>query len=144
MLPVTCCWPALEMFFLAAFTAAQQEGSCDAPPPDAAYAADPPCYFPTEFLAVPVLSVRPETHNSKVVRFGLPDGVSLNLPVSSAIVLDAPVKEGKNVARPYNPISPNSQLGSFDLLVKVYRPCGPFPAGGVLSQWLDTVKVRSS
>ena len=108
------------MFLLAAFAAAQQEGSCDAPPPDAAYAADPPCYFPTEFLAVPVLSVRPETHNSKVVRFGLPDGVSLNLPVSSAIVLDTPVKEGKNVARPYNPISPNSQLGSFDLLVKVY------------------------
>ena len=30
------------------------------------------------------------------------------------------------------------------MLVKVYRPVGPFPAGGVLSQWLDTVKVGDS
>jgi cytochrome-b5 reductase len=111
----------------------QEQGSCDAPPPDATYAADPPCFFPTEFLAVPVLSVRQETHNSKVLRFGLPEGVSLSLPVSSAIVLNAPMADGKSIARPYNPISSNDQLGSFDLLVKVY------PEGKV-SQYVNSLK----
>jgi cytochrome-b5 reductase len=88
---------------------------------------------PTEFLAVPVLSVRQETHNSKVLRFGLPEGVSLSLPVSSAIVLNAPMADGKSIARPYNPISSNDQLGSFDLLVKVY------PEGKV-SQYVNSLK----
>ena len=118
---------------LVALATTQEQGSCDAPPPDATYAADPPCFFPMEFLAVPVLSVRQETHNSKVIRFGLPEGVSLSLPVSSAIVLNAPMADGKSVARPYNPISSNAQLGSFDLLVKVY------PEGKV-SRYIDALK----
>ena len=118
---------------LVALAATQEQGSCDAPPPDATYAADPPCFFPTEFLAVPVLSVRQETHNSKVIRFGLPEGVSLSLPVSSAIVLNAPMADGKSVARPYNPISSNDQLGSFDLLVKVYPE-------GKASRYIDGLK----
>ena len=118
---------------LVALAAAQEQGSCDAPPPDATYAADPPCFFPTEFLAVPVLSVRQETHNSKVIRFGLPEGVSLSLPVSSAIVLNAPMADGKSVARPYNPISSNDQLGSFDLLVKLYPE-------GKASRYIDGLK----
>ena len=118
---------------LVALATTQEEGSCDAPPPDAMYAADPPCFFPTEFLAVPVLSVRQETHNSKRLRFGLPAGVSLSLPVSSAIVLNAPMADGKSVARPYNPISSSDQLGSFDLLVKVY------PEGKV-SRYIDSLK----
>ena len=45
-----------------------------------------------------------------MIRFGLPEGVSLSLPVSSAIVLNAPMADGKSVARPYNPISSNDQL----------------------------------
>jgi len=99
------------------------EPSCAAVPPDAQWAAEPPCYFPTEFLPVPVRSVRSDTHNSKVITFALPEGVSLNLPVSSAIVMSAPGSgaDGKDVARPYNPISPNSLLGAFDLLIKVYE-----------------------
>ena len=118
---------------LVTLATAQEQGSCDAPPPDATYAADPPCFFPTEFLAAPLLSVRQETHNSKVLRFGLPEGVSLRLPVSSAIVLNAPMADGKSIARPYNPISSNDQRGSFDLLVKVY------PEGKV-SRYLDSLR----
>ena len=34
-----------------------------------------PCYFPaSQTLSVPVLAVRSETHNSKVITFGLPAG----------------------------------------------------------------------
>jgi len=100
------------------------------------YASDPPCYFPTTLLEVPVMGVREDTYNSKVITFGLPEGTSLNLPVSSAIVMNAPGagKKGENVTRPYNPISANSQLGSFDLLVKVYEE-------GVVSKFADGLQV---
>jgi len=103
-------------------TARADEPACAAIPPGSTYAAEPPSYFPTEFLEVPVLSVRHETHNSKVVTFALPEGVSLELPISSAIVMNAPGAgpEGKDVARPYNPISSNEVRGSFELLIKVY------------------------
>ena len=57
----------------------------------------------------------------------------MSLPVSSAIVLNAPIADGKSVARPYNPISSNDQLGSFDLLVKVYPD-------GKASRYIDGLK----
>lgn len=86
------------------------------------YASEPPCFFPTSFYEVAVKAVRQATHNSKVISFVLPDGASLNLPVSSAIVMNAPGvgKDGKDGAKPYNPISSNDHIGSFDLLVKTY------------------------
>lgn len=94
-----------------------------AAPPDAVYATDdPPCYFPTDWLPVPVLAVREETADSKVITFGLPAKKSLSLPISSCILMkaDGAGKDGKDVIKPYNPISSNNVLGSFDLLVKVY------------------------
>ena len=69
----------------------------DLPPlhklPDVAYAyATPsePGYFPTELVRVPVVDVKEETHNSKVITFGLPDDASLDLPVSSALLMHVP------------------------------------------------------
>lgn len=110
--------------------------TCTLPPKDAKYASDPPCYFPTSFLEVPVKSIRDETHDSKVITFALPDEVSLNAPVSSAILMK--VKgvgpNGKDVIRPYNPISDSAILGSFDLLIKVY-------SDGKASKFVDGLKV---
>jgi len=106
--------------------AAPDEAICDADTGKCTgafeYASDPPCFFPTSFYEVAVKSVKQETHNSKVITFALPDGASLNLPVSSAIVMNAPGigKGGKDVAKPYNPVSHNDVMGSFDLLVKSY------------------------
>lgn len=99
------------------------------------YASQPPCYFPTTFLDVTVKEVKQDTHNSKVITFQLPDGESLNLPVSSAILMNAPEygKGGKDVFKPYNPISSNDVQGSFDLLVKVYE-------AGVVSKFADSLK----
>jgi cytochrome-b5 reductase len=103
---------------LAAAAIAAQD--CPAAPEGSSYASEG-CYFPTTFLEVPVRAVRQETHDTKVITFGLPDGVSLNLPVSSAILMKAPgVKAGKDAVRPYNPISSHLQKGSFDLLIKSY------------------------
>jgi len=100
------------------------------------YAADPPCYFPTTWLDVPVTAVRQDTHNSKIVSFGIPNEGSLNLPVSSAIMMNAPGfgPGGKDVMKPYNPISDHRIKGSFDLVVKVY------PTGRA-SKFVDLLKV---
>ena len=103
---------------------------------------DPVGYFPTEFLEVPVIGIRDETHNSKVFTFGLPRDVSLNLPVSSAILLNVPPptttsddgKKKRPVLRPYNPISSNESLGSFSLLVKVYP-------GGAAGEYVGGLSV---
>jgi cytochrome-b5 reductase len=98
-----------------------------AKPEGATYATDdPPCYFPTDFVAVPVRAVREVTADSRVITFGLPEGVSLSLPVSSCILMKATGagKDGADVIKPYNPISPNTVKGSFDLLIKIY------PGGG--------------
>ena len=124
------------LVLLALGSSSAEEGSCQAPPPDATYASDPPCYFPTEFLEVPVRAVRQDTHDSYVVTFGLPDGVSLNLPISSAILMKAvgAGKDGKDVIKPYNPISSNLVTGSFDLLVKSY-------AEGTASRWVAGLKA---
>lgn len=119
--------------------AEQSDETCDAKTGKCAgleYAFDPPCYFPTTFHDVRVKDVRQETHNSKIISFELPEGMSLNLPVSSAILMNAPGygKDGKDVFKPYNPVSSNSDLGSFDLLVKSYEK-------GVVSKYADTLKL---
>lgn len=122
-----------------AVTRAQQgDETCDAKTGKCGgleYASDPPCYFPTTFHSTSVKEVRKDTHNSKVITFELPEGVPLNLPVSSAIMMNAPGadKNGKDVARPYNPITPNTVLGSFDLLIKSYDQ-------GVVSKFADALK----
>ena len=113
---------------------------CPAAPADATYATDNPrCYFPTNWLEVPVRAVRQETADSKVITFGMPDGVSLSLPVSSCILMnavEAGAKDGKavDVIKPYNPISSNAVTGSFDLLIKSY-------AGGSASKWAGNLAV---
>lgn len=100
------------------------------------YATSPPCYFPTTLLEVPVTGVKQLTATTKLISFGLPDGVSLNLAVSAAILMNVPGggKDGKDLVRPYNPVSPNTQLGSFDLLVKIYPE-------GIASKYIDKLQV---
>lgn len=113
-------WPVVAAALCIAAVHGAEE--CVAPPVGSEYAHDPPSFFPTSFHEVPVLAVKQETHNTKRITFLLPEGVSLNLPVSSAIAMNAPGtgEDGKDVVRAYNPISPNSMLGQFELLVKVY------------------------
>ncbi|XP_037276749.2 NADH-cytochrome b5 reductase 3 [Rhipicephalus microplus] len=46
------------------------------------------------------------------------------------------------IVRPYTPVSPCDRRGTFDIIVKVYRAgvCPQFPQGGVMSQFLDSLK----
>lgn len=137
-----CLGESLLVCFIVAWVAvaAPSDETCDAETGKCSggfeYASEPPGFFPTTWYEVLVKEVRRETHNSKIITFSLPDGGSLNLPVSSALLLNAPGagKGGKDVMKPYNPVSGNNIMGSFDLLVKTY-------AEGQATKFLDNAKV---
>ena len=115
-------------------TFAQSTLEFEAPPADAKYATMPPnqCYFPSsQFIKVPLISIKQATHNSSILQFALPPNTSLNLTVSSCIMMQA---THKDQAKPYNPISSNETLGSFSILVKHYN-------GGSVSTFAKALNV---
>lgn len=94
------------------------------------------CQFTKIFTQVPLLrrwQISPTTH---VLRFGLPNPEqSLQLPTCAALLFQGPRAtddDGEDetlVIRPYTPISTNTQIGSFDVLIKDY-------GGNTLSNYL--------
>ena len=91
-------------------------------------------------MALPLVARREYNHDSTVYTFGLPEGQSLSLPVCACILLKAPGRgrkegggkddfDGSDAVRPYTPMSDNSVLGKFELLVKRYD-------GGAVSSYL--------
>jgi cytochrome-b5 reductase len=106
------------------------------------------CVIPTSWLALPLLAKREYNHNSTIYTFGLPDNKSLSLPVCACLLLKAPGKgrkdgggkddfDGSDAARPYTPISDNSMLGKFELLIKRYE-------GGAVSQYLHSLEPQAT
>ena len=77
------------------------------------------CFFPTEFHDAPLVAVKEYNHDTKIFTFGLPAGVSLDLPVCACILVKGANQDGEPAIRPYTPTSSNEQKGSFDLMVKV-------------------------
>jgi cytochrome-b5 reductase len=102
-------------------------------PPTRRYAST--CFFPTSWLAVPLISATTYNHDTKIFEFGLPAGRSLDLPVCACLLLRAGVDaDGEDIVRQYTPISANSTVGSFQLMVKVYDQ-------GVASQHLAGMAI---
>ena len=87
------------------------------------------CYLPTEWTELPLLTKTAVSHDTDRYDFGLPDKTPLALPVCACILMQTP--EGD--VRPYTPISDDSQLGSFTLLVKRY-------AQGKAAQYLHALE----
>jgi len=103
------------------------------------------CFLPTTWVELPLLEKTEVNHDSTVYAFGLPEGKSLNLPVCACILMLAPGRgrkegggkedwDGSDAVRPYTPMSDNSMLGKFELLVKRYD-------GGAVSQWLHGLEI---
>jgi cytochrome-b5 reductase len=91
---------------------------CAAPTPSAT--ASP--LSPAEFRSFPLINVYDESADTKVFRFALPEGdQELGMTLSSCIVLRFVNKDGKEITRPYTPISRLHQRGYFELLVKNYK-----------------------
>ncbi|KAL6066413.1 NADH-cytochrome b5 reductase 1 [Balamuthia mandrillaris] len=73
-------------------------------------------------------------HNTRIFRFSLPkpDDV-LGLPIGQHMSFRC-IIDGKEVYRPYTPISSDDDLGYFDLLIKVYPK-------GQMSSYFDRMEV---
>lgn len=114
-------------------------------------------------MEVQLIERTPLSHDVVQLRFGLPSKNSnLGLPVGKCIKVFGPnkagVKQGEwngrpdsetgedEIERKYTPTSSDSDLGYFDLVVKVYEPNVPprFPDGGKISTHLGSLAVGDS
>jgi NAD(P)H-flavin reductase len=87
----------------------------------------------------PLLEKKVLNHDTILLKFGGDAGLS----IGQHIAIRAQI-EGQEVVRKYTPISPIGQRDSFDLLIKIYRPIPRFPKGGLMTQWLDQLRVGDS
>eukprot|EP00475_Leptophrys_vorax_P028120 TRINITY_DN404_c0_g2_i1.p1 TRINITY_DN404_c0_g2~~TRINITY_DN404_c0_g2_i1.p1 ORF type:complete len:307 (-),score=85.93 TRINITY_DN404_c0_g2_i1:581-1501(-) len=78
---------------------------------------------PAEFRAFTVRNVQALSHNTSRIVLDLPADQSLQLSIASCVVIRAPGvgEEGKDVIRPYTPVTTNRDLGHFDFVIKKYR-----------------------
>lgn len=86
------------------------------------------------------------SHDTRRFRFALPSCEHvLGLPIGQHIYLSARV-DGNLVVRPYTPVSSDDDKGYVDLVVKIYfKDVNPkFPAGGKMSQYLESLKINDT
>jgi cytochrome-b5 reductase len=60
------------------------------------------------------------SHNTKLLKFQIPDHQPLGLPVGRHLSVMAHI-DGNKVMRPYTPVSRPDEIGSFSLLIKAYE-----------------------
>eukprot|EP00591_Stephanopyxis_turris_P013487 CAMPEP_0195510038 /NCGR_PEP_ID=MMETSP0794_2-20130614/2798_1 /TAXON_ID=515487 /ORGANISM="Stephanopyxis turris, Strain CCMP 815" /LENGTH=284 /DNA_ID=CAMNT_0040637387 /DNA_START=167 /DNA_END=1021 /DNA_ORIENTATION=- len=94
------------------------------------------CQFGEEWTSVALNKVDQISEDTKVFTFKTPDtSKPLNLPTCACILARAGKDtEGNPFIRPYTPVSSNSMIGEFELMVKIYPD-------GNLSQHMDRMKV---
>ena len=85
------------------------------------------------FTKFHILDIIKVSYNTKLFRFEIPFGKSLNLPIGRHLSVRAHVN-GTNVTRAYTPTSKPNQKGYFDLLIKRYEY-------GKLSSYVHTLKI---
>jgi len=87
-----------------------------------ALAKDETALDPKNFKKFQLLEIYPVSHNTNRYRFALEhEDQKLGLNVASCLVVKAPIGEnGKDVIRPYTPVSDTEDTGFFDLVVKEY------------------------
>uniref|UniRef100_A0A7N5P059 NADH-cytochrome b5 reductase n=1 Tax=Ailuropoda melanoleuca TaxID=9646 RepID=A0A7N5P059_AILME len=98
----------------------------------------PDIKYPLRLIDKEVIS-----HDTRRFRFALPSPQHvLGLPVGQHIYLSARI-DGNLVIRPYTPVSSDDDKGFVDLVIKVYfKDTHPkFPAGGKMSQYLESMKI---
>lgn len=92
-----------------------------------------------EYKPYPLIEKTVVSHNTRLFKFGLPsESDTLGLPLGRHISLCATI-DGNAVRRPYTPVSPDSEIGYFELLIKVY----PEPYG-TMSRYMDSLQLGDS
>lgn len=78
-------------------------------------------FTPDTFKPFKLVASRYESHDTRRLFFALDDPEDcFSIPVSSCVVAKFTDADGKDVVRPYTPITSNSTKGHFELLVKRY------------------------
>merc|ERR1711972_118657 len=95
---------------------------------------------PNKTVSLPLIKITQVSHDTKIFRFGLPEGFRLGLPVGQHVNTKAKI-DGKLVIRSYTPISSDDDIGFVDLLIKVYYPNERFPEGGKMTQYINNLKI---
>merc|ERR1712106_859014 len=95
---------------------------------------------PNKTVTLPLVKVTEVSHDTKIFRFGLPEGNRLGLPVGQHVNVKARIND-KLVIRSYTPISSDDDIGYVDLLIKVYLPNERFPEGGQMTQYMNALKL---
>lgn len=75
-------------------------------------------------------------YNTKIIKFQLPENHTLGMPVASCLSV-ATADESNPLSRPYTPISQDTDVGFFTLMVKKY-------AKGPMSTYLHSLKPGDS
>eukprot|EP00877_Chromochloris_zofingiensis_P000050 jgi/Chrzof1/10045/Cz04g25060.t1 len=90
---------------------------------------------PQQFQTLPLAKIEHITHNVRRYVFSLPDAkMRVGLPTGQHISFWAKDADGKDVYRPYTPVTDDDTLGSVSFVIKVYPT-------GKMSQILDKLTV---
>eukprot|EP01017_Pseudomicrothorax_dubius_P045193 TRINITY_DN777_c0_g1_i9.p1 TRINITY_DN777_c0_g1~~TRINITY_DN777_c0_g1_i9.p1 ORF type:complete len:321 (+),score=51.26 TRINITY_DN777_c0_g1_i9:105-1067(+) len=100
-------------------------------------------------IEVPLVKRIQISHDTYIFQYGLPkEEMRLGLFAGEHIAIQETVKtpeepEGEVIYRKYTPVSGLDERGSFDLLVKIYRPNThpKFPEGGMLTPLLEKMQI---
>ncbi|KAJ9467614.1 NADH-cytochrome b5 reductase 2 [Diplonema papillatum] len=80
-----------------------------------------PSFSPSEFRKFKLINRKTATHDTQVLTFALPStNHVMGMTVASCIVTKYTDADGKDVIRPYTPITKEQTKGAFELLVKKY------------------------
>ncbi|GFR42021.1 hypothetical protein Agub_g2837 [Astrephomene gubernaculifera] len=94
-----------------------------------------PFLDPNAFKPLPLAAKKYITHNTVLMRFTLPGpSQRLGLPIGQHITFLAKGDDGKDIYRPYTPVSDDEQLGCVDFVIKLYPQ-------GKMSQVLANMQV---
>jgi cytochrome-b5 reductase len=97
---------------------------------------DPRVLHPVTWKKFLLLESTPASHNTKLLKFQIPNHEPLGLPVGRHLSVMAHI-DGNKVMRPYTPVSRPDEIGSFSLLVKAYE-------FGKMSHYLTQMQVGDS
>lgn len=109
----------------------------------AAPTADAVALNPKKWQEFPLVEKVNVSHDTRLYKFKLADpNQRLGLPCGYHMFVQAKV-DGAPVMRAYTPVSSDKELGFFKLCIKVYKSGvhPKFPAGGVMSQHMDSLKI---
>lgn len=97
---------------------------------------------PNAWTELKLIDKKQLTHNTVSLRYELPGGAAVNLPVASCLLTKASMQspgddKPKVIIRPYTPVSPPDAPGYLDLAIKVYPE-------GKMSKHMGEMKVGES